>query len=80
MAIELTGIQAYSEEQFLQKTQDLAVEFGDWLINNGKLKDSIVKGRYQVIKGIYFIEVDAMTVFEASYDSQSKISIDFSIN
>jgi hypothetical protein len=80
VAIELNSQQSYTEEQFLQKTLDLAIEFGDWLINTGKLKESISKGNYQVIDGIYFFQVDIMTVFDASYDEQGKINVDFYIN
>jgi len=58
----------------------LATEFGDWLINTKALKESIEKARYQKIDGTYFIEVDAMTVFSASYDNQGKINVDFYIN
>jgi len=80
VAVELSATQAFTEKEFLKKTLDLAVEFGDWLINTNALKDSIEKGKYQRIDGIYFIEVDAMTVFEASYDKGGKINIDFYIN
>ena len=79
-SIELISTQAYDKKQFLQKTLDLSIEFGHWLINTHKLKNSIDNGKYKTINGIYFIEVDAMTVFEASYDSTGKISIDFYIN
>ncbi|MGW8248909.1 MAG: hypothetical protein ACWGOV_12465 [Acidiferrobacterales bacterium] len=78
--IDLRTKQEFTEEQFLRETLDLATEFGDWLINTKKLKDSIDNGKYQKIDGIYFIEVDAMTVFSASYDNQGNISIDFYIN
>ena len=80
MAIELRTKQAYTEEQFLQKTLDLSAEFGNWLINTKALKGSIEKGNYQKIDGTYFIEVDAMTVFNASYDNQGNINIGFYIN
>ena len=80
MAIELRTQKNYTEAQFLQRTLELTIEFGDWLINTGALKDSIEKGNYQNIDGTYFIEVDAMTVFNASYDPQGIISIDFYIN
>jgi hypothetical protein len=80
VAIELTTKQAYSEKEFLKKTRDLAVEFGSWLINTNALADSIEKGKYEIIDGTYYIEVDAMTVFEASYDNKGKINIDFYIN
>ena len=80
VAITLRTKQAYTEEQFLQKTLDLSVEFGNWLINTTALKDSIKKGRYRKINGTYSIEVDAMTVFNASYDNQGAINIDFYIN
>jgi len=80
VAIELTTKQAYTEKEFLKKTLDLAGEFGSWLINTNALEDSIKKGKYEVIDGSYFIEVDAMTVFEASYDNKEKINVDFYIN
>ena len=78
--IELSTDQTYSEEEFLQKTLDLAMEFGDWLINTDKLKESIEKGRYEVIGDVYYIEVDVMTVFDALYDQQGAIKIGFYIN
>ncbi|MDX1335905.1 MAG: hypothetical protein R3312_08980 [Gammaproteobacteria bacterium] len=80
VAIDVKTDQTYSEKEFLQKTLDLAIEFGDWLINTGKLRESIEKGNYQVISGIYFIEVDIMTVFEAVYDKKGTIEIGFYIN
>jgi hypothetical protein len=80
VAIESRTEQAYTEEQFLQKTLDLSIEFGSWLINTEALKDSIAKGKYQKIDGTYYIDVDAMTVFSASYDNQGKINVDFYIN
>jgi len=80
MEIELKTKQEYTEEQFLQKTLDLTVEFGKWLVNTQALKDSIKKGKYKKIDGIYFIEIDAMTVFNASYDNLGKINVDFYIN
>ena len=80
VAIELRTTQAYTEKEFLKKTRDLAVEFGRWLINTNALRNSIEKGKYQIIDGVYFIEVDAMTVFEASYDNKGKINVDFYIN
>ena len=80
VAIQLRTKQAYTEKEFLEKTQDLAVEFGSWLINTNALEDSIEMGKYEKIDGTYFIEVDAMTVFEASYDNKGKINVDFYIN
>ena len=80
VAIELRTKQAHTEDQFLNKTLDLADEFGNWLINIKALKDSIEHGKYQKIDSVYFIEVDAMTVFEASYNKQGEINVDFYIN
>jgi hypothetical protein len=80
VAIELRTKQAYTEKEFLQKTLDLSIEFGDWLINTKALKASIEKGGYRKIDGTYFIEVDAMTVFSASYNNQGTINLDFYIN
>ena len=80
MTIESKTSQAYAEKQFLQKTLDLTIEFGDWLINTKALEESIVKGEYHKIDDIYYIKVDVMTVFNASYDNQGKINVDFYIN
>lgn len=80
VTIELRTIQAYTEEQFLQKTLDLSIEFGDWLINTKALKGSIEKGKYHKIDATYFIEVDVMTVFNASHDNQGNINVDIYIN
>ena len=80
VAIELRTTQAYTEIEFLKKTLDLAVEFGSWLINTNALEESIEKGKYEIIDGAYFIEVNAMTVFEASYNNKGKINVDFYIN
>ena len=71
--------QELTEKEFLQKTLNLSTEFGDWLINTNALKESIDTGKYQIIDGTYFIEVDATTVFSASYD-QGDIKVDFYIN
>lgn len=80
VAIVLTTNQAYTGEQFLQKTAALSIEFGDWLINTKALIDSIQNGTYQKIDNTYYIEIDAMTVFTASYDRQGNIHVDFYIN
>ncbi|MEJ2141665.1 MAG: hypothetical protein P8Y24_04810 [Gammaproteobacteria bacterium] len=80
MAIELRTKQAYTEAQFLQKTLDLSMEFGNWLINTRALKNSIEKGKYQKINDIYFIDINAMTVFSATNDNQGEINVDFYIN
>jgi len=80
VAIELRTKKTYTEEQFLQRTLYLSIEFGNWLINTKALKNSIEKSKYQKIDGTYYIEVDAMTVFNASYDNQGVIYIDFYIN
>jgi len=80
VAIELRTSQAFTEKEFLKKTLDLAIEFGSWLININALKNSIEKDKYEKIDGIYYIEVDAMTVFDASYDDKGKINVDFYIN
>jgi len=80
VAIDLRSRQSYTEEQFLQKVLDLSIEFGSWLINTEALKESIAKGKYQNIDGTYYIDVDAMTVFDASYDDQGNIDVDFYIN
>ena len=77
VTIELRTKQKYTEKQFLQRTLDLSSEFGSWLINIKALKGSIEKGQYQKIDGAYYIEVDAMTVFDASYTNQGVINIDF---
>ncbi|MDH5432924.1 MAG: hypothetical protein OEY19_03200 [Gammaproteobacteria bacterium] len=80
MTIESRSKQAYTEEQFLQKTLKLTIEFGDWLINTKALKNSISNGEYQKVDDIYYIKVDAMTEFEAYYDNQGKIYVGFYIN
>jgi len=80
VAIEVKTSQSFTEKQFLQKTLDLASEFGGWLINTRKLKDSIEQGRYEKIDNTWLIEVDAMTVFSASYENGKKMNIDFYIN
>jgi hypothetical protein len=80
MAIELRSQKTYTEVQFLQKALDLSIEFGGWLINTKALRDSIANGDYEKINDFYYIEVDAMTVFSASYDNQGTIRIDFYIN
>jgi Fe-S cluster assembly iron-binding protein IscA len=80
VAIDMETTQTYTEEQFLQKTLDLAIEFGDWLINTDKLRNSIDKGDFQIIDGVYYIQVDIMTVFDATYDGQGNINVGFYIN
>ena len=80
VAIELRTDRMYSEQHFLQETISLTIEFGDWLINARKLKESIESRDFQVIDGIYYFQIDAITVFDASYDNQGKINVDFYIN
>ena len=43
VAIELRTKKAFTEEQFLQRTLELSIEFGNWLINTNALKASIKK-------------------------------------
>ena len=80
VAIDVETNKTYTEEQFLQKTLDLAIECGDCLINTRKLQESIETRDFKVIDGIYYFQVDVMTVFDASYDDQGKINVDFYIN
>ncbi len=80
MTIELSSRTVLSEKEFLDKTLSLSTEFGDWLINTGALKNSIKNGDYQKINNIYFIKVDAMTVFEAFFNNKGEITISFYIN
>ena len=80
VAIDLKTQQIFTEEQFLHKVLKLSNEFGGWLINTNSLESSIKNKKYQIIDGVYFIEVDAMTVFSASYNSKGEIIVDFYIN
>ena len=80
VSIESSKKRTFTEGQFLQTTLDLSIEFGSWLINTKALESAIEAGTYRKVDGTYFIEVDAMTVFNASHDSQGKLKIDFYIN
>ena len=80
MSIESSKKRTFTEGQFLQTTLDLSIEFGSWLINTKALESAIETGTYRKVDGTYFIEVDAMTVFNASHDRQGKLKIDFYIN
>lgn len=80
VSIELISQKEYTRATFLHKVLDLATEFGDWLINTEKLKDSITNGKYQKINDVYFFDVDAMTVFCAERRDQGGILVDFYIN
>ena len=80
VAIDLKAQQIFTEEQFLHKVLKLSNEFGGWLINTNSLESSIKNKKYQIIGGVYFIEVNAMTVFSASYNSKGEIIVDFYIN
>ena len=80
VSIELKTKQTFTEKQFLHKILALSNEFGSWLINTNSLENSIKNGKYQIIDSVYFIEVDVMTVFSASYHNKGIISIDFYIN
>lgn len=80
MSIELVTQKEYGEAAFLQKVLDLSTEFGSWLINTETLKASITSGNYQKVKGIYFVDIDAMTVFSAERRKQGGILVDFYIN
>lgn len=80
VAIDLKTQEKFTEEQFLHKVLKLSNEFGGWLINTNSLESSIKNKKYQIIDGVYFIEVNAMTVFSASYNSKSEIIVDFYIN
>lgn len=80
ISIELRSKHAYTETAFLQKVLELSTEFGDWLINTEALKDSITTGKYQEINGVYFVDIDAVTVFSAERRVQGGILVDFYIN
>ena len=80
VAIDLKTQQVFTEEQFLHKVLKLSNEFGGWLINTNSLESSIKNKKYQIIDGVYFIEVNAMTVFSASYNGKGEIIVDFYIN
>ena len=80
MTIKLRSNKVLSEKEFLEKTLSLSTEFGDWLINTRALKNSINNGSYQKIDNIYFIKVDAMTIFEAFFNNKGEITISFYIN
>jgi hypothetical protein len=80
VAIDVNTRQTFNQEQFLHKVLGLANEFGSWLINTRALENSIKQGKYSKIDGDYYIEVNAMTVFSASYDNKGKIIVDFYIN
>ena len=80
VAIDLKTQQKYTEEKFLKKVLKLSNEFGGWLINTNSLESSIKNKKYQIIDGVYFIEVNAMTVFSASYNGKGEIIVDFYIN
>lgn len=79
MTIKLQSRQTFTEKEFLEKTLSLSNEFGSWLINTSALKNSIETGQYQKIDNIYFIKVDAMTMFEAFF-KKGEINISFYIN
>jgi hypothetical protein len=80
VSINLKTRQAYTEEQFMRKILLLSKEFGSWLINVNSLENSIKNGMYQIIDDVYFIKVDAMTVFSASYNSKGEVNVEFYIN
>lgn len=80
VSIELRREQAYTEAAFLQKVLALSTEFGGWLINTEALKDAIATGKYQKINGVYYVDIDAMTVFSAERRDQGGILVDFYIN
>lgn len=72
--------EAITETEFLELVASLSIEFGDWLINTEALKMSIKQRKWQKHDGWYFIPVNAMTVFEASYEPDGKMYVDFYIN
>ena len=80
MTIKFRSKQTFSEKEFLEKILSLSTEFGNWLINTRALKNSIEKGHYQKIEHVYFIKVDAMTMFEAFFNNKGEINISFYIN
>ena len=55
----------------------LSAEFGSWLINANQLDSAIKSKAWKIIDGIYFIEIDEMTVFEASHDGEGNIYVNF---
>jgi len=79
VSIDLNTKQTYTEAQFLSKILRLSKEFGEWLINIKTLENSIKGKKFQIIDGVYYIEVDAMTVFSASFNNGA-INIEFYIN
>ena len=79
ISIKSVSSKIYTEEEFLASTQALATEFGSWLLNKNALNKSFSQNKWQNINGIYFFEIDAMTVFNASHEDGT-INVDFYIN
>lgn len=79
-SITLKSKHSHTEDQFLEKILLLTKEYGGWLINISALTKSIKNRNFQIINNVYYFEIDAMTVFSASYDNKGKINIEFYIN
>ena len=79
MTIKIRSQHNYSEKEFLSKTLTLTKEVGHWLINTVALENAINNRLYEKIDNTYFFQVDAMTVFEASFN-HNEINILFYIN
>ena len=79
MTIQIHSQRVFSEKTFLAKTLALSKELGCWLINTAALENAINKKLYKKTENNYFIRVDAMTVFEASFE-KNEINILFYIN
>jgi len=70
----------YTEVLFFRKVLELTQEFGAWLVNTDALAQSIELGKWQILDGEYYIQIDAMTVFAASFDEHGTVNVSLYIN
>lgn len=69
-----------NEAQFLKKITALSEEYATWLIDIKQLKSALRKKSWEKLDNIYRVNLNEMTVFEASQDSNGTIDINFYIN
>lgn len=78
--IRVTGLPLMAEPALLQEVQAIASEFSRWLVSPENLSKAIENRRWQRHEGVYFIQVEGLTTFEAWQKDNGDVLLSFYIN
>ena len=79
-SIKLKSSTKYDENTFFQEVLNLSKEYAAWLIDIETLKSSIENMNWKKIDSSYYFHLDDITVFEATYDNEGNVIINFYIS